>query len=292
MMMKLKTSVEGLYSRELQTLCPHDVEDILEQGRRWNLAPVLAEGGSVIFPHTLIRTCGDQIAAVVHGCLDAGAKRVIVLGVIHSLNREELLIARQNVRRGDDISKEKFWGIYGPRFPGDETWKTEYSLENFCYLWDNEIKRRNLKNPPELILAYPCLTNREPWKMPGIEKLQSYLPGSIVVATTDLFHHGVAYHTPQDKLLPISKEAERFVSVNIEKGFKYMREKNYADFQAHSMDSLSDGSDVGQLIMYLTGPLDPQIVDLRLVNTSYLFEGDPSPSWVAASLVLLHKVHS
>ncbi len=142
--MKMKNRVMGRYSQEIASLHPHEVESFLEKGRRWNLSLLLSKGGSVIFPHTLMHTCGDYIAAVVQGCLDSGASRVIVLGVLHSFYKPQILQARERARAGGDISNETCWGIFGPHFPGDETWKDEYSLENFSFLWNYEIKRRGI----------------------------------------------------------------------------------------------------------------------------------------------------
>lgn len=285
MMIKFKASIQGFSSRDQGSLNPDEIEDILQRGRKWNLLKTLSQGGSVLFPHTLIRTCGDQVAAVVHGCLDAGAGRVIALGVLHSLDRSHVISARMKANNGEDITGESCWGIFGPYFPGDQTWQTEYSLQSFCFLWNYEVKRRRLSNPPELILAYPCLANRQPSKLPGIEQLKSYLPNSIVVATTDFCHHGIAYRTPEEKALPISKEAEQLARSTIEEGLQIFKKPNHSDFQDFCHDSLSDGTDVGQVLMELKGPLKSRILGLRLVDTAHLYEGDPSPSWVAASLI-------
>ncbi len=44
------------------------VARLLDAGRRWDLAPVLAAGGSIVFPHATIDVRGHQIAAAVR-CL-------------------------------------------------------------------------------------------------------------------------------------------------------------------------------------------------------------------------------
>jgi hypothetical protein len=284
-MRQFKINADGYYAEQLRVIALDQVVDFFDRAQKWHLGPALAKGGSVIFPHTLISTCGDQVAAVVQGCLDSGARRVIVLGVLHSFGHTHVLSAREKSFHGEDISQESCWGIFGPLFPGDQAWKTEYSLYIFTFLWNFEVKRRGLKNPPELIHVYPCLANKEPWKMPGIEQLKSYLPNSVVVATTDFCHHGVAYKTPKEKALPISDEAEMYARATIEKGLKILERPNYLEYFNYSRQTSSDGSDVGQVLTYLKGPLQSKILDLRLVDTSYLFEGDPSPSWVAATLI-------
>lgn len=73
---------------------------LLDAGRAWNLAPALQAGGAVIFPHTSLEVCGHQIAAAVHACLDSGAERVLVIGVLHALT-QELEQARVRVATAD-----------------------------------------------------------------------------------------------------------------------------------------------------------------------------------------------
>lgn len=284
-MLKLKSSVTGLSNHDLESLLPQEIDGFFNQARKWDLVPTLLKSGSIIFPHTLIRTCGDQIAAAVTACLNSGASRVIVLGVLHSLDKEHVIAARNKVAAGKDVTNEACRGIFGPLFQGDQTWKSEYSLRNFIFLWNWEIRRRQIKNPPELIETYICLTNKKPWNMSGIEQLKSYLPNSVVIATTDFCHHGIAYQTPKDEALPIGKEAEELCRTTIEKGLEICARQNYAEYQKYSKETGSDGGDVGQVLMYLKGPLKSKIIDLRLVDTSALFVGNPTPSWVAASLI-------
>ncbi len=286
-MLKLKNNITGIASKKLDFLSQDQIEAFFHKSRQWNLAPALSSGGSVIFPHTLIETCGDQVAAAVRGCLDCGAPRVIVLGVLHSHERQPIIDARKKVQLRQDISQEPFWGILGPRFPGDRTWETEYSLFNFAFLWDYEVKKRNLKNPPELILAYPCLANREPEKLPGMELLKSYLPNSVIVATTDFCHYGRGYETPDDRCFPISKKAEEFAAATISRGLHFLAHPDYSAYIDYSTETIADGADVGQVLTHLKGALQSKILDMRLVDTAHLFENDPAPSWVAATLVEL-----
>lgn len=294
-MIKIKSNVQGLVSRELASLTRQEIDDFLEKSKKWDLSPTLSEGGSVIFPHTVIRTCGDQVAAVVRGCLDAcqntGKKRVVALGVLHPHGQPHIAAARQKALRREDVSKEDCRGIFGPHFNDDDKMlANEYSLLNFIYFWNAEIERRGLKNPPELIVAYPCLLNDKPWELTGIEKLKSYVPDSIVVATTDFCHHGVAYGVPQDEAISISKEAELLSLKMLEEGMELFEKINYADFLQYCHKTVCDGTDVGQVLMYLKGPMKAQILDTRLIDTSALYETDPKPSWVAVSLIELSKI--
>jgi hypothetical protein len=287
--MRVKPQMMGLTTREINSLQPDEIDHFFELGQKWDLSETLSKGGSVIFPHTLTSTCGDQVAAAVTGCLDSGKKRVIVLGVLHSLNHQHLVDARLRLRMGEDVLNEPCRGIFGPMFSGEEpAWQQEYSLEGFRFLWDYEIKRRRLENPPELMIAYPCLSGSMPWSLKGIDLLKEHLPGSLVIATTDFCHHGAAYtRLPASPLLPISPEAEKFSINTIEMGLEIMGRQNHADFGKYCVAHGCDGYDVIDVLMYLLGPLKSKILDSRLVDTSYLYEGDPTPSWVAASLIEL-----
>ncbi len=290
MRIEIKKNVTGLVSRELSSLTPQEIDDFFEKSKKWDLSHTLSNGGSAIFPHTVIRTCGDQLAAVVRGCLDAcritGKRHVIALGVLHPHGQPPLAEARQKALRGEDVSDDSCRGIFGPHFIADDKiWANEYSLLNFMHFWDIEIERRQLKNPPELIVAYPSLLNDKPWELPGIEELQSYLPDSIVVATTDFCHHGVAYGVPQEEAVPISKEAELLSLKILQEGLELFEKINYADFLQYCQRTVCDGADVGQVLMYLKGPMKAKILDTRLIDTSALYETDPQPSWVAVTLI-------
>lgn len=286
-MMQFKECFKAKYNRERSLMTPLEVDDFFQRGKRWNVSTCLSRGGSVIFPHTSMESCGDFTAAVVQGCLNSGAKRVIVLGVLHSQNRSHIIEARRKSSAGQDISREKCCGIFGPQFPGDQTWKEEYSLDNFCFLWNHAIQGRTPETVPELTLAYPCLSNKEPWKLSGVEQLKQFAQEGVVVATTDFYHHGVAYGTPDHKLMPISEEAERLSRVSIQEGLKCFQHENYSDYSSFSSLSISDGNDVGQLLMYLKGPLKAHILANRLIDTSSSYQNDPVPSWVAVSLIEL-----
>lgn len=280
-----KSKVIGLSTQEIASLVPSEVDAFFVQGQKWKFSRTLRQGGVVIFPHTLIRTIGDQVAAVVDGCLDSGAERVVVLGVLHSLDRAHIIKARRSAKMGHDVSNEPCRGIFGPNFPGDQTWRSEFSLESFCYLWNYAVKKRKLANPPELIVAYPCISNDEPWTLRGIEQLKSYLPGSVIVATVDFCHHGVAYAGTLEPIIPMNREAEKFALDIIEEGFEIIRRKDHVALRDYCHRTVCDGVDVIQLLMYLLGPFDSRIVGFRLVDVVHLYEHDPAPSWVAASLI-------
>jgi hypothetical protein len=78
----------------------------------------------------------------------------------------------------------------------------------------------------------------------------------------------------------------------LRQGFSLLQQNNYSEFYQHGMylDAIGDPSDVTATMHYLVGSnAKPKILDLKLVDVSQLFENDPSPSWVAATLAKITK---
>jgi hypothetical protein len=276
------------YAEERKTLTPEGKEAILLAGKRWDLSKTLKSHGSALFPHTYLRVCGHQIAACVHGCLDSGTDRVLLLGVLHPLS---VRLFRSRCKEIDhkDISKEKCWGILGPGIYGDDSWRNEFSLANFLFLWSHEVQRRGIRSP-ELFIRYPCLANRHPEKLPGIDELKSIAKDSVVIGTSDLCHHGVAYGAPCSKALEMSQDAYLFARYSVMKSIELLKTSDYDTYYSTCLETRSDSLDVGTILRYLLGPLDGHILDLQLADTASLYFGRPRPSWVAASLVELTPV--
>ena len=282
-MKPMKASCLLQYAQERATLTEQDIDQILEQGKKWSLANTFRSKGSAFFPHTYIRECGYQAASIVHSILDSGTDQAVLLGVLHPLD-DRLLHSRKLEIDGKDISNESCWGILGPGIAKDSAWKNEFSLDNFLFLWNEEINRRGIR-PPRLLVRYPCLVNRQPEKIPGIEELKKEVRDSVVVATADLCHHGVAYDEPLENVFSISEKGLQFAKDTIEKGLKIMNSDNYDIYYQYCLQAKSDSLDVGTMLRYLLGPITGTILDLKLVDVSGLFENDPQPSWVAATLV-------
>ena len=114
---KLKEQIHELYRSEHDEMGERGTLERLERGQEWDLAPTLASGGVVVFPHAGVLDCGHQVAAAVQGCLDSGADRVIVISVLHAFT-DEMQEARTRVSAGDDPSEWPFWGIQGPGLEG------------------------------------------------------------------------------------------------------------------------------------------------------------------------------
>ncbi len=85
---QLKEQIHALYRRESTRRWGSAGRSSASSGRaEWNLAPTLASGGVVVFPHAGVLDCGHHTAAAVQGCLDSGADRVIVISVLHASAR-------------------------------------------------------------------------------------------------------------------------------------------------------------------------------------------------------------
>jgi hypothetical protein len=290
---KTKGKANGMdqYYGELTTL-GNRLYEILDQGKQWSkeITSILEKGGGAISPHTYFSKCGEQMGAVVHAALDSGADRVLVLGTVHQF--PGLFDARVREFNREDISNEPSWGVLDlETAKGKELLKYEFSLNLFKSLWDIEVKRRG-KKAPRLIERYPSLVNRQPETLPGMQELKELAKNAVIIGTEDYCHHGVAYAVPESSALPMDEAALSFARKHIEDGFSLLQKNKYAEFFDHGMrlDALGDPTDVTTTIHYLVGSnAQAKILDLKLVDVSELFEGDPSPSWVAATLAAVTK---
>jgi hypothetical protein len=276
----------SIISKQLDRLSVKETDSILDAGRAWNLAPTLKEGGAVIFPHAGIRICGHQIAAAIHACLDSGASRVLVVGVLHALS-DDLDAARHRVANGADASLEATWGIQGPGLAGRQDWRDEFSLLNFFHLWNREIERRGSAGP-ELIVRYPYLAGGRPQALPGIQELEAIVQDAVVLTTTDPFHHGLAYGDPPETSLAPAEGGLNLARRSIQEGLELLRVGDYWGYNQHCVAAKSDGRDVGQVVRYLLGPMRGQILDLVADDMTIAYR-KPAPSWVAGALIDLQS---
>lgn len=266
--------------------------EILDQGKQWSneVALALNNGGGAIFPHTFFSKCGEQMGAVVHAILDSGADQVIILGTVHPF--PQFLQARIKEFNGEDISQEPSWGVLNPEsVDAKALLKDEFSLNLFKSLLKIEVERRG-KKAPRLIERYPSLVNRHPEALPGIQELKELAKSAVIVGTEDYCHHGIAYALPKNSTIPMGEHALSFAQNQIEQGFSLLHQNKYAEFYKHGMhiNAIGDPSDVSATMHYLVGSYSkPKILNLKLVDVSYLFENDPSPSWVAATLAKITK---
>ncbi len=285
----MRQSLPDFYDRSLEhqrQLGEQGANQLLEAGWKWHLSPVLQTGGAVVFPHATLSVCGHQIAAAVHACLDSGASRVLVLGVLHALT-EELEEARVRVGQGGEPAREPSWGIQGPGLAGREDWRREFSLLHFLFLFTQEVKRRGIA-APELLVRYPYLAGGHPERLPGISELDEWVRGgAVLVATTDPLHHGIGYGESPETALAPNEGGLELAQRHIKEGLQLLSVGDYLGYQQQCIATKSDGGDVGQVLRHLLRqPLEVTILDIVADDMSEPYQ-KPPPTWVAGALITL-----
>ena len=284
----LKKFVFKQIDDERAELGSEGIDRILEAGRRWKLGQSLKDGGSIVIPHAGLKVCGHQIAAAAQACLDAGAERVLAVGVLHALS-DELQSARVRVANGADVTKEKYWGMQGAGLGGYDDWQSEYSMLDFVFLLDEEAKRRGVK-APEVTVRYPYLAGGRPMILPGIAELQAIVQsGAVVVSTADPFHHGIGYDDPPERALFPEQGGLDLARSRIDEGMRILQMGDYWGYNQHCVSAKSDARDAGQVVRYLLGPLESRILDITYSDTTAMYKA-PAPTWVAAALIEQRKV--
>jgi hypothetical protein len=279
----LKEKIHELYRSEHEALGERGTLERLERGREWDLAPTLAAGGVVVFPHAGVFDCGHQIAAAVHGCLDSGADRVLVISVLHAFT-DEMDEARGRVSAGEaEPSAFPFWGIQGPGLDGRDEWTHDHALISWRHFWAAETKRRGVRGP-EVVERYPYLAGGHPEQLPGIEELATLVEGAVIVSTADPFHHGIGYGDPPERSLAPEDGGLDLARKTIEEGIELLGRGDYAGYDRHCVEAKSDARDAGQVFRHLRGELHGEIVDMAYTEAGELYEA-PDPTWVAAPLV-------
>ena len=279
---KLRREIHALYRQEHEAMGERGTLERLERARQWDLAPTLAAGGVLAFPHAGVLDCGHQIAAVVHACLDSGADRVIVVSVLHAFS-DEMEQARIRVAAGEDPSLFPYWGIQGPGIPGREEWRHDHVLISFRHFWAAETKRRGVHGP-QVIERYPYLAGGKPERLPGIAELARLAEDAVVVSTADAFHHGLGYGDPPEKSLHPEEGGLDLARRTIQAGMEILARGDYWGYNQHCVSAKSDARDAGQVFRYLRGPMQGRILDLTYTDASDLYH-QPKPTWVAAALM-------
>ena len=279
---KLKERIHELYRSEHDAMGERGTLERLERGQEWDLAPTLASGGVVVFPHAGVLDCGHQVAAAVHGCLDSGADRVIVISVLHAFT-DAMQEARTRVSAGEDPSEWPFWGIQGPGLEGRDEWRHDHALISFRHFWAAETKRRGSRGP-EIVERYPYLAGGHPERLPGIDELAALAEDAVIVSTADPFHHGIGYGDPPERALAPDEGGLELARTTIEEGIALLGSGDYAGYDAHCVEAKSDARDAGVVFHYLRGKLHGSILDMTYTDAAALYEA-PDPTWVAAPLV-------
>ena len=279
---RLKDEIHELYRSEHEAMGGQGTLERLERGREWDLAPTLAGGGVVVFPHAGVLDCGHHVAAAVHGCLDSGADRVVVISVLHAFT-DEMQDARTRVSAGEDPSAWPYWGIQGPGIDGREEWCDDHSLISFRHFWAAETKRRGIAGP-EVVERYPYLAGGHPERLPGIADLASLAEDAVIVSTADPFHHGIGYGDPPERAKSPDDGGLELARVTIEEGIDLLGRGDYLGYDAHCLEAKSDARDAGVVFRYLRGALQGAILEMTYSDASELYAA-PAPTWVAAPLV-------
>jgi hypothetical protein len=278
----LQRDIHALYRSEHEAMGQRGTLERLEQARQWDLAPTLRDGGVLVFPHAGVLDCGHQIAAVVHGCLDSGADRVVVVSVLHAFT-DEMEDARIQVAAGADPSRWPFWGIQGPGLSEREEWRRDHALMSFRHFWAAETARRGIAGP-EVVEAYPYLAAGHPEQLPGIDKLARLAENAVIVSTADAFHHGLGYgDAPENSFEPEAGGLDR-ARTTIEEGMDILGRGDYWGYNQHCVRAKSDARDAGQVFRFLRGPMHGRILDLTYTDAADLYR-QPKPTWVAAALM-------
>jgi len=278
----MKSKMLHTYETERRLLSDEEIYSLLDEGRKWDLSECLKNGGVGIFPHTYLKHCGDHIAACVHACLDSGADQILIIGVLHGLS-EKLLQARKDELDGMDLQKEPLRCIQGPDLMTGREWETEFSLKSFLFLLEHELRRRNQKSP-KIYCRFPFLVNKSPQSLPEIAELEKIAKSSVILATADLCHHGLAYGDALSDVIT-GDSALQYAKKSVTRSLSFLEGKDYEGFIRHSVEIKSDALDVGSILMHLRGPLTSTVHDLRIVDTAALFDHNVQPSWVAAGLI-------
>lgn len=279
---QLRREIQDLYAKEHADLGEDGTLRLLDQAREWNLAPALAAGGVVVFPHAGVADCGHQVAAAVHATLDSGAPRVVVISVLHAFT-EEMETARIRVSRGGDPAREQYWGIQGPGLDAGDVWREDHALTSWRHLWATETRRRGIK-PPEVVERYPWLAGGHPERLPGIDELARLCEDAVVLSTEDAYHHGLGYGDPPDVATDPGEGGLELARRSIQHGMELLERGDYWGWNQHCVVAKSDARDAGQVYRYVRGPMQGHIVDLVYTDAADLYRA-ASPTWVAAALL-------
>lgn len=291
----MKETTFSAYAYERDCLQLSEIDELLDRGlellSRTDLVSTLSNGGSLFFPHTSILKCGIQIAAAafasLQACQKSGKNQILALGVLHGY-KDPILPLYVREKAGENLLKDPLRRIFGHGMPYEELIAEEYSLESYLFLLRHAAMRLNMEMP-KVVSRYCICVCGDPTSLSGIEDLQRIAKESIVVATADLYHHGMAYGFSKEQSMPISPEAYGLAHRIIEGSLNLMAGNDLLAFRKYCRDTLNDARDVGQILCFLLGPLKGHLRDLTLVDIEYLYEGNPKPSWVAASLVELSR---
>lgn len=282
------------HQKDIDSLSEDEIEQLLNRGKsllkETSIIHSLMNGGSALFPHAPISKCGDQIAAVVEAALEAAERsnknKITVLGVIHSLS-EKISEWKYKEIAGENVINSPCRGVFGPDLPNSGILKREYSLNNFLCLMKHALKLRG--NPPiEIIVRFPFHVSGQPETLSGIEELQQLTKESIVVATADTRHFFA--NCGKEITFPINEQTLEMIREEVQIGLDILKTEDLLGFRQYCYKTMSDASEVGQILRTILGPLEGHIHDFRLVE-AFLDRSmeHPELNWVVTSLIELKR---
>lgn len=222
----------------------------------------IGQRDAIVVPHTRLEVTGNQIGRAVATVIASGAERVLAIGVLHGMSRDDA--SRRGVHREDGLAAD------------------EFSLDAF-------VELMALTAPHvEVVRRYPLLVGDDPSTLPGIDELDRLVTeGVFVVATTDPIHHGHAYGTtPNACLKPDDPTTLTTARSMIDAQLAALSHHRFAEFAELCDDHKSDFRDTGPVLAHLLGPgFAWQVHELALVDYSNALDA-PAPSWVAGALVM------
>ena len=284
----LRTAVNQQYIAQNEALGDEGTYRMLDEARRWDVAPTLASGGVVTFAHVNVADCGLHVAAAVNAALDTGAETVLAISVLHAFELE-MEVARQQVsEHGASPSNYPFWGIQGPGLEFRDEWRGDHAMRSLRHFWEAETRRRGITGR-RLIERYPFLAGGRPNLLPNLAETAAIAEDSVILATGDQFHHGIAYGTPPAEALDIEPDGLAAAEQSMKGGVELIEHGDYASYDRYCVTAKSDDRDAAQLYRFLRGPLQGTLLDIGYSDTTTLYDA-PAPTWAAGGFIEFRSV--
>lgn len=278
----LRTSINDRYRRDLADLGDRTFE-ILDEARRWDVAPVLAGGGVVTFAHVNVADCGKHVAAAVNGALDSGAETVLVISVLHAFTVEMELARRDVSSNGGSPASHPTWGIQGPGLDFRSEWEGDHAMRALRHFWEAETRRRGITGR-RLIERYPFLAGGSPGDLPNFDETATIAQDAVILATGDQVHHGIAYGTPPEDALPMEPDGLIKAREEMRTGIALLEQGDHSGYDTHCVEVKSDDRDAAQLYSHLRGPLSGTLLDIGASDATDIYDA-PAPSWAAGGFI-------
>jgi hypothetical protein len=285
---KVRTEINELYERQHDALGDAGTHAVLDEARRWDLAPTLSGGGIITFAHVNVADCGLHVAAAVNACLDTGADTVLAISVLHAFTIE-MELARRNVStEGGAPADHPTWGIQGPGLDFRYEWKGDHAMRSLRHFFAAETARRGLTGV-RLMERYPFLAGGHPEDLPNLEETVQLADNAVILATGDQFHHGLGYGTPLAEALHPEPQGLAAAAASIEQGIQLLEDGDYVGYDQHCVVAKSDDRDAAQLYRFLRGPLRGRLIELGWSDSTDLY-GAPPPTWAAGGFIAFDRV--